>query len=78
MGIKKVKLTHRRKDCIGCGACSQIDPERWKMNSKDGKVDVQGGKRKGNVDVCEIDSFEKEKALECQKSCPMGIIRVEE
>jgi ferredoxin len=78
MGIKKIKLTHRRNDCIGCGVCSQIDPPRWEMNQKDGKVDLQGSVRKGNVDVCDIDSIEKEKAKECERSCPMGIIRVEE
>lgn len=77
MGVKKIKLTHRREDCIGCGVCSQIDPHRWEMNKKDGKVDLQGGVRKGVMNVCDIDSIEKEKAEECEMSCQMGIIRVE-
>lgn len=78
MGIKTTSLTHRRKDCIGCGSCAQIAPELWSMNKDDGKADLCHGVKKDEHFVSEIDEVEKQKAKECSKSCPMGIIRVED
>jgi len=78
MGIKTTSLTHRRKDCIGCGSCAQIAPELWSMSKEDGKANLCRGVKKDEHFVSEIDEVEKQKAKECGKACPMGIIRVEE
>jgi ferredoxin len=78
MGIKKITLTHKRKDCIGCGVCAQIAPDFWKMNDKDGKADLCGSEQKGEYSLRKIDDVEKEKGKECSDACPMGIIRIEE
>ena len=78
MGIKKIALTHKRKDCIGCGVCAQIAPDFWKMNDKDGQADLCGSEKKGEHFIKKIDEIEKEKAKECSDACPMGIIRIEE
>ncbi|QQS61591.1 MAG: ferredoxin [Candidatus Moraniibacteriota bacterium] len=78
MGIKRVIFTQKRSDCVGCGTCAQIDSKKFSMNKEDGKADLLGSKRKGEYSLLELDEFEKEKAKKCSKSCPVGIIRLEE
>ena len=48
-------------DCIGCGVCSQICPENFKLDEDAGKAEVIGDK----VAAC---------AKEAIESCPVGCI----
>ncbi len=32
--MTKAKITHFKKDCIGCGACAAINPEFWEMDEE--------------------------------------------
>ena len=41
---KKYKVVYERKNCIGAGSCISVFPERWKMDSRDDKADLLGGK----------------------------------
>lgn len=78
MGVKKILLSHKRDDCIGCGSCAQIERKLFSMDHQDGKAVLANAKRKGEYDISEIDEVQKTKADECARSCPVGIIRLGE
>ena len=79
MGVKKIKVSHKRNDCIGCGSCAMVAPEFWSMNSEDGKADLKGAEWKDDeFMVAEIDEDQIEPNKMAEKSCPVGIIRVED
>jgi ferredoxin len=35
-----IKIEYIRKKCNACNYCAEIAPERWKINSNDGKADL--------------------------------------
>ncbi|MCK5589266.1 MAG: ferredoxin [Candidatus Pacebacteria bacterium] len=77
MGVKKFKISHQRKNCIGCGSCVMYAKNRWKMNDKDGLADLIGGKEKGDYIVAEADIDEFNDNKEAEKVCPMQIIKID-
>ena len=44
---QKYKIEHIRDECIGCGACSSVAPEYWKMED-DGKTSINGAEKTKN------------------------------
>lgn len=62
-----VRITQKRGDCIGCGACVAICPDNWEM-AEDGK----SRPKKTTISANE---------LECNKNaeeaCPVQCIKVE-
>lgn len=78
MGIKKIKISHQRKGCIGCGSCAQIAPQCWRMNDEDGQSDLIGGKTNPNgVVTAEIDESDYEENKKAADACPVHIIRLD-
>ncbi len=72
-----IRIVHLRQKCIGCNACVEVAPWRWRMSRKDGKsVLIEGKEKKGiyRTEVGEDELFENEQAA---KNCPVGIIRIE-
>jgi ferredoxin len=64
-----------RDECIGCGACAATSPDFWEMNS-DGKADLKGAKKVGEIMVLEIEEAGSNK--EAADVCPVQIIKVKE
>ncbi|MFZ3031792.1 MAG: ferredoxin [Candidatus Moraniibacteriota bacterium] len=78
MGTRKITLCHKRNDCIGCGSCVLMAPDRWQMNDQDGKADLIGGQWKGEeFVVAKIEEEEYAKNKQAADACPMGVIRLE-
>ncbi|NCQ06193.1 MAG: ferredoxin [Candidatus Moranbacteria bacterium] len=78
MGTKKITICHKRNDCIGCGSCALVAPERWQMNDEDGKADLKDGEWKGDeFVVAKVNEEEYKKNKEASDACPVGIIRVD-
>ncbi len=78
MGIKKITVSHKRNDCIGCGSCAMLAPNNWSMNQDDGKADLKDAKWNGNeFKVTKIDEDEIEDTICAANACPVNIIRVD-
>jgi len=78
MGTKKITICHKRNDCIGCGSCALVAPERWQMNDEDGKADLKDREWKGDeFVVAKVNEEEYKKNKEASDACPVGIIRVD-
>jgi ferredoxin len=71
------KITHIKKNCIGCGACVAIAPEFWEMD-ENGLSHLKGSSTDENGnDVREIDDNDAEINQEAADACPVQIIKVE-
>ncbi|MFZ2187381.1 MAG: ferredoxin [Candidatus Moraniibacteriota bacterium] len=78
MGTQKITLCHKRNDCIGCGSCALLAPDRWQMNEQDGKADLRGGEWKGGeFVVAKIEGEERAANKQAADACPVGIIRLD-
>ena len=68
-----VKITLKRNECIGCGACVATCDSVFEM-SDDGKAHLKGA-NKGDIESLEV------KDIKCAKEgaevCPVEIIKVE-
>lgn len=79
MGVKKITISHKRKDCIGCGSCALLAKNCWSMNKEDGKSDLRGaGWKNEEFMVTQIDEDELEDNKKAADACPVNIIRVSE
>lgn len=71
----KIKITHDRPLCIGCGACAAVCADNWEMND-DGKSDIKGAKKVGEKQTKEITSMGCNK--EAAEACPVNCIHIDE
>lgn len=75
--MKKIKVVHNRKKCIGCNSCVEIAPQSWVMDDKDGKSRLVGAKEKSQGFVGEVFECDKRANELAAEACPVKIIRVE-
>ena len=53
--MKKVRVVYDRDKCIGAVTCANLNPENWVMSRKDGKADLTGSKKEGDVWILETE-----------------------
>jgi len=71
------RIIHHRQKCIGCNACVEVAPYRWRISKKDGKsVLIEGKEKKGIYNVKVSDDEFEENQIAAQ-NCPVNIIRIE-
>ncbi len=76
MGTKKITVTQRHADCIGCGACVMAAPQQWMMDPEEGKAVLIDGQMDGTVLKTEIDVADLASNHEAAAACPVQIISV--
>jgi len=72
-----IRILQQRENCIGCNACVEIDPDRWRMSRKDGKSTLVGGELKRNFYTVIAPDEELENSQAAAKNCPVSIIQVQ-
>lgn len=72
-----VRIIFHRNKCIGCNACVEAAPDRWRISHKDGRCNLVGAIQKKQVHIAEAGYDELEANLEAARNCPAGIIRIE-
>ena len=72
------KVIFYRSKCIGCNACIEAAPERWRMSRKDGKSNLIGSIEKKGVYQVSIFEEELEENKIAASHCPVRIIKIEE
>lgn len=70
----KVKIVHRKEDCIGCGACVAVCPDYWEMEGD--KSHLKGSTKDGDTEVLDLDDVGCIK--DAADSCPVECIEVHE
>ncbi len=73
----KFQIQHDRPNCIGCGACAAIHPDRWTMSPADGKSDVVGSSKRGDGwEIFDLDDVEFDLNKQCADACPVNVIHL--
>lgn len=73
-----IQVSQQRARCIGCNACVEAAPLRWRVSKKDGRCTLVGGKEKRGFYTINLPDFEKEENELAAKNCPVNIIWVKE
>ena len=72
-----IRIFHYRSKCIGCNACVEVAPGRWRISKKDGKSVLVGGKEKKDVVSILVGDDEFDANNLAARMCPVNIIQVE-
>jgi ferredoxin len=72
-----VRIIHFREKCIGCNACVELAPDRWKMSRKDGKSVLVDADERNGIYTALVGDDELKKNLTAARTCPTNIIKVE-
>lgn len=72
-----VRITYFRDKCIGCNACVEAAPDRWRVSRKDGRCTLIGGQEKRRVYRAMISLDEYARNKTAAANCPVKIIRLE-
>lgn len=70
-----ISISYYRIKCIGCNACVEADPSRWRVSKKDGKCNLVGGKEKKGVYTTQVGNEELTSLEAAKKNCPAKIIK---
>lgn len=71
-----ITIIYRRKKCVGCNYCTEIDPKHWQMSKKDGKSNLIGGVDKKGFWTLKAQENEKDNFEKAAKVCPVKVIEV--
>ncbi len=70
------KIIHYRTKCIGCGICFEIQPDVWRMSTKDGKATLVNAIQKKEIYQLEENANNTRGLQEVIDACPVKIISV--
>ena len=72
------RIIFHRPKCIGCNACVEAAPGRWRVSRIDGKCTLVEGKEKKGIyqAVVSMDEYEQNKMAAA--NCPVNIIHLQE
>ena len=70
-----ISITYFRNKCIGCNACVEANPERWRVSKKDGKCNLIGSKEKRGIYIAQAGNEELHTLEAASKNCPAKIIK---
>lgn len=72
-----VRIVFLRHKCIGCNACVEAAPDRWRVSRKDGRCNLVGGDQKQGIfrTLVSLDEFERNEVA--RKNCPTRAIQVD-
>ena len=71
------RITYHRSKCIGCNACVEAAPERWRVSKKDGRCNLIGASEKKGIYQIKLNEIEEEENVLAAANCPAKIIRLE-
>ncbi len=72
-----VRIFYHRKKCIGCNACVEALPSRWRVSRKDGRCNLIGGIEKRGIFQVKVDYEELDANQLAAKNCPVNVIKIE-
>lgn len=72
----RYRIIQQRQKCIGCNACIEAAPNRWRISRNDGKCTLVGGVDKRGFYSTLVEEHEYEDNVKAAKNCPVHIIQV--
>ena len=72
-----LRILYHRQKCIGCNACVEALPSRWRVSKKDGRCNLIGSIEKRGIYQVKVATEEFEANQIAAKNCPVNGIKVE-
>lgn len=72
-----VRISFQRDKCIGCNACVEQAPERWRVSKKDGRCNLIDSTEKKGFYNAVVGDDEYEANARAAANCPMSIIKLQ-
>lgn len=69
-----IRIEQLRHKCVGCYACVEANPQRWRVSRKDGKSILIGGVQKGQFFSTTTSDDEWGANERAAMNCPVKII----
>jgi ferredoxin len=77
MWLKKITVSHKREECIGCGSCVLLNPNNRTMDEDDGKATLRWSCQKWKQFMTgSVDEDDLEYTKQAADACPVNIIRI--
>ena len=73
-----LQIIYYRNKCIGCTACQEAVPHRWRLSKKDGKATLVGATEKKSIFQLKVSLSEMEANQLAAANCPAKIIHLKE
>lgn len=75
--MAKYRVELDRANCIAALGCVEEDPQNWKLNEKDNKIDLKDSNPNQNgIFTREIDEKDLQKFTRAAKACPVNVIHI--
>ncbi len=71
------RIIFYRAKCIGCNACVEAAPDRWRVSKKDGRCILIEGKAKKGIYQALVNMDEYFQNKKAAANCPVKVIRLE-
>jgi len=71
-----IRIIQLRDKCIGCNACVESAPSRWRISRKDGKSVLIGAMKKKEVNSVIVGDDERFENMQAARNCPTKVIQI--
>jgi ferredoxin len=71
-----IQIIQHRIKCIGCNACVEAAPDRWRISRQDGKCTLIGAIDKKGILTVKVNNDEWEANQKAAFNCPVKIIQM--
>ncbi|MBT8191442.1 MAG: ferredoxin [Bacteroidia bacterium] len=71
-----IQILFHRKKCIGCNACVEAAPDRWRVSKKDGRCHLIGASEKKDIYKVNVSTEEYDQNMIAAKNCPVRVIKI--
>ena len=72
-----LRISFARHKCIGCNACVEAAPERWRVSGGDGRCTLIEGREQDGVFQALVCADEYAQNAAAAANCPARIIRLQ-
>ncbi|MCC6600450.1 MAG: ferredoxin [Crocinitomicaceae bacterium] len=72
-----IRIIHFREKCVGCNACVEAAPFRWRISRKDGKSILINSVEKKQVFSLLTGDDELSANILAANNCPVKVIKIE-
>ena len=70
------KIVQYRNKCIGCGICRDMQPDYWRMSTRDGRATLVSAENKRDIYIKAIPEVVIQVARRVAAACPVNCIKV--
>lgn len=75
--MKRVRIAHKKPECIGCALCAEVAPTYFQMDEEGEAQLVRVIRRDASFEYGEGFEDDREVLKQAEEGCPVDIIRID-